>query len=388
MRVVRSVLSVVVICAVFAGYSGQAVIAATPRYTVIDLGQMQPDGVEMTDPGCFGRGGYVSDLNDNGVVVGMLPKDERRGNAFIHEGKRMKRLKGGIAGSAAAGVNNSGVVVGVIYKTFSENDCVDDSNPSPVKWVDDQPIELRMPPGALDGYARAVSNDGSIAGSVQIDSRSLPVVWFADDPTVLTFVVSNAAPAPFEDIQVAGGFIDGEAVSFGPNGDVFGWAGTYTDGEGFVDYAVKWSAADGYALEVLGERGAMIITGSGALVAGYRIEADATRSPIVFVDGQVISLPLPEGVTGIIDGTANTVSADGSLIVGRVLSDHGRDGYAWLNGGEPSQATPILLDDLVDGLGDVHLARGTGINAQGQICAGGFDRATGLWHAYLLTPVD
>src|SRR3954447_14412181 len=109
--------------------SGSHVAAQSkPRYKLVDVGTLQIKG-STPEPGCIGQRGAVTDINDNGEIVGFLPKDETRGNAFYFNGEKMRRLKGDSGGSTASALNNDGLIVGVVYREIREDECSTGASP-------------------------------------------------------------------------------------------------------------------------------------------------------------------------------------------------------------------------------------------------------------------
>ncbi|MEQ1840744.1 MAG: hypothetical protein ABL994_10060, partial [Verrucomicrobiales bacterium] len=199
---------------------------------------------------CPGLFGVANDVNDSGTVVGFLPKSETRGNAFVWEGDKTTRLKGGPGGSSAFAINNAGVIAGVAYRNEREQACDEGAEPVPARWEGDNFELLEMPGEAVAGYAHAVSEDGLIEGGAILDGdpqrlgntgqRQLPLVWRDGKMTQLSLAMDYSSEAP--NFTSHDTFSSAMVVAFGRDGRIFGngWA---IDDQGIRpwQFAMTWA---------------------------------------------------------------------------------------------------------------------------------------------------
>lgn len=382
-------IAIALICVLVGGGHVTTAQEGAPRYTIVDLGPLTSEPLDPADASCISFSGGVFDMNAEGVVVGFLPKDRTRGNAFVSTGSKLKRLKGGENGSKAYGVNKEGVVAGVVFGEAAptEVSCyVQGFSPRPVVWEDGVPRELPLPPDAIDAEAYDVNDEGVVIGAAAVGGTLIPVIWSGDSVTLLTIDVTGGPEDLLAQVTDGGGFLDIQVAAIAPNGDIFGNATAMVSDSGIASFGVKWTAPD-YELSVIAGAQSFITSGNGTIAGGIQPNADGVRVPMVWVDGTAIALPLSSDATAAGSGSVTRISDDGHIISGVVNSGGETVATIWVSEDDPANAEPYRLSDLVDELGDVTLT-GAIVGPGGDIAATGIDNATGQEHVYRLETVD
>ena len=384
---IKSVLLVTIVALVLISVRGTHA-QSEPRYTISISVQLElPEHGYTTSSSCTGWEGIANDINDSGEVVGFWPKDETRGNAFHYDGERMRTLKGGSGGSEAKAINNTGAIVGALYRDKREYECDPGLNPIPALWQNGEVTELALPEGAESGVAFDVNDDGIIVGTANTGRFKTPVVWIDGEPIVPNMALPEAFVPIVAEFTQHREFWSASMNSIDDAGNVYGSGDVYdTRGVAPTSFAVKWSSGD-YQTEVIGAWGSAANSGSKTDPVGTALNAEDDLVAALFIDGKEIELPSPAGLENLFRVYAIETSADGSLIVG--TADLFGDSFAYLwtvDRDDPSSSTPVSLESVVDELGDLHITYATGINAGGRILAIASD-AAGVRSFVILDPV-
>lgn len=235
----------------------------------------------------------LNDVDAAGTAVGVEYGEAGQLPVAYRDGavKRMSAELGGTTGGEARGINEAGVVAGMIvnYRT----------PPVAVRWasIDARPEALPLPPGVDIATARDIDEDGTIVGF--LGEQTTPYVWFADGE-------HHPLPLPPLDGKPATG---GDAMSI-RNGWVSGMA-TY----GMGRYrAVRWNVHTGEVtlFPDIETRAA------GVNAHGWQVGSGKDGNGILRTDRGALTLP---GLTGrnpaLLGVIAKTVSDDARTIAGQ-----------------------------------------------------------------------
>jgi probable HAF family extracellular repeat protein len=216
--------------------------------------------------------------------------------------------------TTATGVSGNGVVVGYGYDAASAG--------HPFRWTAATGlVQLDLLPGATDGYALAVSADGSIvAGYCHTSSGSVPTVWDASGP--------RAAPLPT-------GITAATLTACSADGLSLAGYGTM----GTTQRAIVWPAAGSAAiLPLLAGAGpnafAYSLSGDGAVAVGFSgVLGSGLHHAYRWTSGAGM-VDLGDLAGGTHDTIAYAASADGSVIVGDAgKAVGGREAFRWTPSG-------------------------------------------------------
>lgn len=196
-------------------------------------------------------------------------------------------------GSVAHDVNEAGLIVGRSTTGTGEHHA----------FVWDPATESMRDLGTLGGAyseAHAVNDRGEVVGVAATDSGAVHLFVWTDDTGMQDLGAPEGSPS----------FADPTAVA--DDGTIVG-----VHGDGRLGF-VRWGDPRGF--EDLGNLLPFDV-GSGGLVVGARIDpATSVSVPIVMAPstGVVVELPGPDGTTGALSGSADSIGDDGT-IVGSVL---------------------------------------------------------------------
>lgn len=218
-------------------------------------------------------------------------------------------LPGGTFLSTASGISGDGTTV----TGYSRSDLGD----SMFRWTQATGmVDLGDLPGGVYGsVGSGVSFDGTfIAGTGASTLGNQAFRWSSSGFTVLG--------------DLPGGTISTVGLGISYDGSVLAGWGSATSGTG----AFRWTQATGLtALPDLAggafNCGAKKVSGDGSTIVGWGTSALATMATR-WISGGAIALTLPNGT--FIESEANDVSADGSIIVGRLFTPGGPRGFRWL----------------------------------------------------------
>jgi uncharacterized membrane protein len=173
--------------------------AADPAYEIVDLGATSVPGSEAIIGGAQG-------INEKGHVVGFVSVSPERTSPFIFRGSKVKRVKSGKLGATFQDINDQGVIVGREVTARAENGA---ASGFPAVWVKEKQTLLELPvdefgQAGIGGVARAINDDGVIAGEVNFPDHLAAVVWEDGSPRIL--------PAAFGDLNCVATDVNNDGV--------------------------------------------------------------------------------------------------------------------------------------------------------------------------------
>jgi hypothetical protein len=247
-----------------------------PRTVVWKDGRLQDGG---TVPG---EDADIYGINSKGVGVGSAYVDDKE-YPYVVENGTATRLKGGTG--SAVGINAGGVIIGGLGA---------DGETAPVRWssADAAPTKLPLPSGATGGQVRAIGDDGTVIGSVQLGKDQKGYLW-----------TPGGAGRPLPPAT-----IDGQTGEFTPFTMSAGWAyGNVSialpdGGDRYESLPV--SAGD----STFGSANGWVL-GTAPVVGGTA----PTAVPVITAGGHTVRLPLdPEAHNYLV----TSFSADGHTVGG------------------------------------------------------------------------
>lgn len=163
--------------------SGTLGAAQSAQFTLIDL-------IRNTEEGAEAFAGSPRGINNDGTVVGFTGALPEKSSPYIYEDEDIRRVPSGEFGATLTDINDDGIVTG---RTVTGRTDTGAPLGFPTTWEDDEPEALPMPLNlagreAVEGIARAINNDGVIAGDVSFDTASferVAVVWTDREPLIL-----------------------------------------------------------------------------------------------------------------------------------------------------------------------------------------------------------
>jgi len=243
-------------------------------------------------------------INSAGVGVGSAYAGDNEYPYVVANGTAT-RLKGGTG--SATGINAAGVIVGGLGA---------DGETVPVRWTsaDAEPKSLPLPAGATGGRVRAIGDDGTLMGSVEIGRDQKGYLWKPDG-------TGHFLPPAT---------VDGQTGEFMPVSMSAGWAyGTSTiplPGGGDRITSVRFRIGSGTYESLSVGPGESTFGAANGWVLGTAADVGSTTPaavPAIAVGGHTVKLPLDPGAHHYLvtsfstDGhTAGGYSADDSATPG------------------------------------------------------------------------
>ncbi|GAA4963306.1 hypothetical protein [Actinoplanes utahensis] len=260
------------------------------------------DGKILARPEMDGGDASFDDINRAGIAVGSAYVGDERQQAYAYADGKVTALDG--EHTAASAINDAGVIAGAIGPTLSE---------APARWdsVTAAVERLPLPQGITVGRARAIGEDGTIAGTVAKDSSKTEsgYLWAPDG-------TGKAMPLPtakgkkadyFWPTSISGGWVLGRAVF---------------DTEQTRDFAaLRYHLATGRYEELKTYMGYDMLLAENGWIAG------TMEQPMILAGSRKVALPRYGRLR---DYHVSSFSADGR-VVGGYTSDSGSDGV----GNEP-----------------------------------------------------
>jgi probable HAF family extracellular repeat protein len=315
--------------------------AFAQQYAVTDLGRL---------PGA--RSSLPAAINGNGQVAGISDSDgDEVWHPFLwtHGTMQDLGLLPGFTRCASTAINDRGDVVGWCYNFQSTQAFV---------WTADAGL---TPVAPLGSQAYGINNHGDIVGFY----RS------GEDGRYYAFVYRDGV---LQNLGV------GTAYGISDDGKIVG----RSDETG---HATLWDQDGPHDLGALngtnGSSAALAMNAAGLIVGDSMTGGPQNETHAVLWNGYGIADlgTLGQGLD------SDAVAISGDLIVGSSQTDRVSVGHAFLydNNGP---GYPVDLNDLIPTSSGALLQFGYGVNAAGQIVAGGRMTGQGGFHAFLLTPVQ
>lgn len=156
---------------------------SAPSFAVTDLIRIVEEGAEAYT-------GRVAAINNDGVIIGYSGHLPAKWSPFTVTDGEVTWIPSGELGASMTDINDNGVIVG---RTVTERSEELGALGLPTMWVDGEPTELAMPVGpagltAYTGIARAINNDGVIVGEAWFDDEfqtQYAVIWIDGVPSAL-----------------------------------------------------------------------------------------------------------------------------------------------------------------------------------------------------------
>jgi hypothetical protein len=269
--------------AIIARFPGSRLIRAQgAAYDLVDLGQFRV--ITRAD----GSAAFLESaraVNDEGTVAGNLAiSEERIAPVTWSSGGEMSRLRSGKYGGVAYGLNNTGLVVGSLFRGFA-------SQEQPVYWRDGERASLPAPDelgSEFVGLARAVNDAGVIAGWVAtpppegVAPAQIPVRWIGNEVEALP-VPEGTTSARAEVVDQAGVVIGAAQIGIA-GGQSAGRAVIWSDdGMTLLDLPEGHAEADTSGAAGIDAAGRVYVT---VLAAGF-----SSSTSYVYESG--VPTPLP-----------------------------------------------------------------------------------------------
>ncbi len=228
--------------------------------------------------------------------------------AFRYENGRFTPLRGTDVGASA--INEAGVVVGA----------QGDVETIPIRWASATaaPEKLPLPPGATQGSAGGIAEDGTVVGSAGPDIHSLNgYLWFPDGTgryLPLPRMRDGKRATSFSPQAISNGWVSGDAIY------------ETRDMTAFTPMRYRISTGE-YEMLSTDIAGGRLVTAEGWVVGEGR------RSPVMIAGKRTVELP-PYGKAGTTPGEVSydvrAVSADGHVVIGYKAGENlGNDPLLW-----------------------------------------------------------
>lgn len=260
-------------------YGGGTAADGTPKVILWDNGQPREVSVPLQNV-------RVKDVNSAGVAVGEGTDDDGAAVAFAVSGSAFRvlpTLQDATAAHAEA-VNENGDIAGsVTVAPFNRF--------IPVVWPADEPTVVRELDNTDDAAAYGIDDDGTVVGRTGVD-LSTARVWGPDG-------VAEDLPSPstgigFEASDVRNGWAVGDGV-----------------GDGREVISVRWNIPDGTSEVLPSEVRKVVAVNASGVVAGHRF-VDNRRA--VLVQGKKLVV-LPELAAGQLTEAA-AITDDPAVVFG------------------------------------------------------------------------
>ncbi|MDQ2682049.1 MAG: hypothetical protein M3Y37_00840, partial [Chloroflexota bacterium] len=163
--------------------SGSAGGAQSAQFTLTDLIRNSEEGAEAF-------AGSPRGINNDGTVVGFTGMLPEKSSPYIYEDGDIRRVPSGEFGATLTDINDEGISTG---RTVTGRTDTGAPLGFPTTWEGNESEALPMPLNlagreAVEGIARAINNQGVIAGDVSFDTASferVAVVWTDREPQIL-----------------------------------------------------------------------------------------------------------------------------------------------------------------------------------------------------------
>jgi hypothetical protein len=283
--------------------TGYLIGEQTPKGAGRDRPIIWNKGVIVARPTGTGADAQFRDINRNGIAVGTgIVNHEDQAYAIV--GGRIVPLPGDV--SSAAAINDAGTVVGSNEKAVGIHRL-------PVRWssVGAAPEKLPLPPGMGDGVADGITEDGTIWGTTDVDSRHDPIatVWLPDGTVRQLALTAQAGERErrFGISAITSGWAYGTVSTI----TSAGWPG--------VGYRARYNLAKNAYEQLPAVATDSYVYGANGWIFGEITDRSAqTAYPVILAGRAVVRLPEPDrGATARYGLSA--ISPDGRTIAGTAI---------------------------------------------------------------------
>lgn len=238
---------------------------------------------------------------------------------------------------------------------------------SAVRWTNSGAnVELLVTPvGTVNSSAKAISTDGSaIVGWVAANSApSQALLWTSGGFQILTDLAGTTGGSKALGVSSTGSFVVG--------------VGNLSN----VDQAVRWRTSDNSVLglgQLAGGSGsrAAAVSSDGGIVIGTAFNASSSQRAFIWRESTSTMSELQMLAGAYNQSAANGISADGSIVAGRVWGSLGRATY-WTTSDNVAHDMGTLAGDNNSGA--------TAISANGQVIVGHSSNSGGDYRAFRWT---
>jgi hypothetical protein len=268
-----------------------------PKTVVWKDGRLQGGG---TVPG---EDADIYAINSAGVGVGSAYAGDNEYPYVVRNGTST-RLKGGTG--SAMGISADGVVVGGLGGNLDR---------VPVRWssADAEPTRLRLPAGATGGEVRAIGEDGTLIGVVQIGKDERGYIWPPDGTgSAVPPATVDGQTGEFVPFSMAGGWVYG-SVSFA----LPGGGDRITAARLRVGTSTYESLMVGPGEQTFGATNGWVL-GTAAKIS----DSASAVVPAIAVGGHVVELPVDPGAHHYL---VSSFSADGHTAGGYSSDASGKE---------------------------------------------------------------
>lgn len=249
----------------------------------------------------------IVDLNSSGAGVANGYIDGEHQVAFRYANGDFTRLRGTDVGASA--MNEAGVIVGGMG----------DLATVPIRWksATASPEKLPLPPGATEGGASDIADDGTIVGSAGPERKTTGYLWLPDGTghyLPLPKMRDGKRATAFAPQSISNGWVSGNAILETPDSTSF------TP----VRYRIATGEYETFSTEIW-QAGA--VSADGWTVGEGRnspVVADGARTAVLPVYGAKSKQP------GDTSYDIRAISADGHVVIGyKAGPDLGNDPLMW-----------------------------------------------------------